>query len=120
MICLPFTLVLWLSFLFPAGIVMATCRMAGRQRVNWFKLEYAFLIVPYLTWVILVLMNDKGKSLSNAIGEPFLLGCCVAIASLIRLAVGRKCNEALLAASLFAGCCLLAIALWAFVPILSE
>lgn len=116
----PFLFLFWLSFLVPAGPALAGCWFFGRRRVTWEKWETAILLAPYLVWLILVIIDCKGKSLSNVIVEPFCLGCGVALACITRVAVGRKLNEETVAIALFVASCVLAIALWAFVPALPE
>ena len=117
---LPYLFAFWLLFLIPAAPVAAACWFFGRARVTWFKWEYALLIAPYLVWILLVAIEDTGKSLSNAVGEPFFLGCSVALACLVRVVVGKREKEKVLAGGLFAACCLAAIALWALTPSLPE
>ena len=120
MSCCPFFFALWLAFLIPAAPSAAACWFFGRRRVTWLKWEYTLLLVPYLIWLLLVMIQDKGKSLSNVAAEPFYLGCGVALACVVRVVIGRKWKEETLAAWLFAACCLSAIALWAFMPTLPE
>ena len=120
MSCLPFVMVLWLAFLIPAAPLAAACWFFGRPRVTRFKWESALLVVPFLIWLLLVMIEKKGKSSLNAAGEPFLLGCGVALVCVARVVVGKKWKERTLALSLFGACCLLAIGLWAFMPTLPE
>ena len=116
---LPLFIAFWIPFLIPAAPVMGLCWFFGRRRVQWFKWEYSLLVVPYLVWLPL-LMIDGGKSLRNATEEPFYLGCGVALACVIRVLVGRESNQKVVALVLFVAVCLLAVGLWAFVPTMPE
>lgn len=120
MSCVPFFFAFWLPFLVPAVPVAAICWFFGRRRVTWFKWEYTIIIVPYLIWVLFIMIEDKGKSLSNAVAEPFYLGCGVALACVARVVIGKKWKERTLAVSLFAAICLLGVALWGMTPTLPE
>ncbi len=117
---IPFLIILWLVFLIPAGSITAICRFLGRHRVTWQKWELAILLAPYGVWMILTMLSSTGKSLSNAIVEPFCLGSGVALACIARVVAGRKWNEDMLAISLFVACCVLAVALWAFMSAIPE
>lgn len=117
---ISYLFVFWLPFLIPTVPAVAACWFFGRRRVTWHRWELAILVVPYLLWWVLVLVECKGKSLSNAAAEPFYLGCGVTLACVARVAVGKKWKESTVATVLFTGCCLLAIAVWAFVPTMPE
>jgi len=110
----------WLPFLLTAGPVSAACWFFGRNRVRWFKWEYSILITPYVVWLLFVTIAGDGKSLANAFAEPFYLGCGAALASIIRVAVGKKLNQKATASVLFAAVCILAVMLWAFVSPMPE
>jgi hypothetical protein len=112
--------VLWVSFVLPAIIICVPVWFFGKHRVSWTLLDYSGLIVPFILWVILVRINDLDKSLSNAVVEPFFLGCSIAITSIIRLVIGKHCNKRLIAGMLLVGLCLVAFGLWLFVPGLPE
>ena len=113
-------LLLWLAFLVPALPVGAACRFFGRRRTTWFQWEYTLLVAPFAIWSLLIMISAKGKSLSNAVAEPFFLGCGVALICIARVVIGKILNEKTLAISLFTFVCLLAIALWKLTPMLPE
>lgn len=117
---LAFGAFFWLPFLLPAAPVAAACWTLGRRRVAWRRWEYTLLVVPFLAWLGAMLADDSGKSLSNAVAEPFWLGCGVAAACVLRVIAGRRLDERVVALSLHAACCALAVGLWALVPTLPE
>jgi hypothetical protein len=91
----------------------------GRKRVQWNHWDFAVGVLPLVVWTAAMMVNGTGKSLSNLV-EIAYLGCAVAIALNVRLLAGSRVNQRLLAAGLLIAVCLMAVALWAFVPALPE
>ena len=66
-----------------------------------------------------MMADSTGKSLAN-LGEACWLGCVAPLAPIIRVGLGKKANQKLIALGLLVGICLVALGLWAFVPGLPE
>ena len=111
---------LWLVFLLMGIVVCGPVWFLGKRRIQWTWRDYIVLVLPLTLWIILIVINGAGKSLTNAVIEPFWLGCSVPIAPLTRLIIGKRVNQKLLAISLLVILCLVATGLWMFVPCLPE
>lgn len=72
------------------------------------------MVIPFLVWVALLFIQDRGKSIANVI-EVFWLGCLLPLAAVIRVVVGQRVNRRVLAASLVVAFCFVAVLLWALV-----
>jgi len=116
-----FVVGMWLAFFLPGGLLAGLCLLLGRRRVQWFKWEYALLVVPYLVWLltffgICAIGGGDGKHINNALGEPLLLGFGVALACIMRVLEGNRFNQKATATALFSVACLLAVVIACFVP----
>ncbi len=104
-------------------LAIAICGLVwfwGKRRVQWTWIDYSSPIFPAMLWIILIYINDFGKSLTNAAVEEFLLGCSVIAAPVIRLIIGKNINQKLLAIILLIILCFIAVGLWVFMPPLPE
>jgi hypothetical protein len=106
-------------YLVPLLLVAGPVWFFGRRRVQWDRWDFAIVLLPLAVWVAAMTVNDTGKSLSNLV-EAMYLGCMASLAPTVRVVVGRRINQKLLAIGLLVGVCLVAIGLWAFVPGLPE
>jgi hypothetical protein len=113
------SLVVWWLYLMPLLPVAALIWFFGRRRVQWCRWDFAVVLVPYIVWIVAMMFDDAGKSLSNLV-EAFYLGCSASLAPIIRVIVGQRANQKWLAIGLLIGICLVAVGLWAFVPGLPE
>jgi Na+/proline symporter len=87
--------------------------------VHWNRWDFALALLPFAVWILLMITNGTGKSLAN-LAEAMYLGCMAPLAPIVRVAVGDKANQRLMALGLLVGMCLVAISVWAFVPGLPE
>ncbi len=116
---IEFLLVTVPLYLVPLLLVGGPVWFFGRRRVQWSRWDLAVILLPFAVWAVLNMINDTGKSLSNLV-EALWLGCFAALAPIVRVVVGGRVNQTLLALGLLVGVCLVAIGLWAFVPSLPE
>jgi len=109
----------WFLYLIPFIPIAAPVWFFGRRRVRWNRWDFALVLLPFAVWAVLIMNYDTGKSLAN-LAEAFWLGCAVPVAPVLRLAVGARVPQRLLALGLLVTTCLVAVGLWAFVPGLPE
>lgn len=106
-------------YLVPFLLVGGPTWFFGRWRVQWNCWDFAIVLLPLAVWVVAMIINDTGKSLSN-LAEALYLGFVASLVPIVRVAIGDRMNQKLLALGLLVGTCLVAIGLWAFVPALPE
>ena len=106
-------------YLVPLLLVSGPVWFFGRRQVQWNQWDFSIVLLPLAVWVVAMIVNDAGKSLSNLV-EALYLGCVASLVPIVRAVVGERVNQRLLALALLVGVCLVAIGLWAFVPGLSE
>ena len=106
-------------YLVPLLLVAGPVWFFGRKRVRWNRWDFAIVLLPLAVWSVATMVNDTGKSLSNFV-EALWLGCVVPLAPIIRVVVGERGNQKLVALGLLVGVCLVAMGLWAFMPGLPE
>lgn len=109
----------WFFYLVPLIPVAAPVWFFGQKRVQWNGWDFALAALPFATWAILMMVDATEKSLSNLV-EAAYLGCIAIPVPIVRVVVGKKLNQKILAFVLLVGVCLVAIGLWAFVPGLPE
>ena len=114
-----FLLTVWLLYLVPFLLVGGPVWFFGRRRVRWNHWDFAIVLLPFAVWAVAIMVNGAGKSLANLV-EALYLGCAAPLAPIIRVVVGERGNQKLVAFVLLLGVCLVAIGLWAFVPGLPE
>jgi len=109
-------------YLMPVFVVGLPAMFFGRKRVKWLFWDYGIIgAIPFaLWWVFFFRVYDDGKSLSNVIAEPLLLGCCSAIALLSRVLIGDRIDQRITASSLFIFVCIAAFYIAKCVPGLPE
>jgi len=56
---------------------------------EWRWWELALPIAPFILWLCLVAISDKGKTLTNAVVEPLLCGCVACVPIMLRAAATR-------------------------------
>lgn len=112
---------IWFYCMIPAALLSSPFWFFGRRRAGWLWWEFSILILPYFVWCVYGLMRGGvGKSIANLFAEPLLLGCLIPFAPLIRVAFGNTIKREALAGMLITLFCLIAIAIYIFVPILPE
>ncbi len=82
----------WMLFLATSLPPCLVVWFLGRRRVQWNKLDFLILVLPYATWMILAVALNLSKSMANAAVEPLYLGLAVALAPIIRLVLSRSWN----------------------------
>ena len=77
-------LISWLSYLLPTIVLCLPIWILGRKRVKWLRWELiSILVLPFLVWFILVILNLKPKSLAN-VGELAYLGYLTPLGAILR------------------------------------
>ncbi len=110
----------WILYLIPSLPVGLADWLLGRERVQWNKSDFLVLFVPCVVWMVLSFVGGLSKSLANLIVEPFCLGLAVNLAPIIRLALPKKWNEEVVAATLLILACAAAVGIYFSVPCLPE
>lgn len=118
----PF-IVVWLlvygiAFAFSGGVIL----WASRGKVIWQVWEFAVMMLPFLLWVLLITNNRAGKSLSNALVEPFLCGLIASLQPGFRLFIMHitKQDDSKMSLWGVAIACFGSIAVYLFTPTLVE
>lgn len=114
-------LLFWLIAYLPISLILCgPIWWFSRKRVSyWRKSDFLVLFVPYLTWVILLIIDSSGKSLSN-LCEIFYFGLASVFAPITRIVAPKSMNPIMTAYLGLFAVCLIAVMLWAFVPGLPE
>jgi len=110
----------WIPFLILSLPVCLAVWFLGRRRVQWNKLDFLILLVPYLAYMILAIVVDLPKSLSNVAIELPCLGLAVNFAPIIRFVLPSKWNGRIIAATLLIVACAVAAGVYFSVPCLPE
>jgi len=88
MTSLPFFLLPVLIYAIPAALgLFAAARLMG-QKFEVDLLLYSLL--PIGSWLALVLLRDKGKTLSNFVAEPLILAVIVCVLVAVHFVVERR------------------------------
>ena len=114
-------LLIWMVHTGIAGMPSAPIVLLGRKRVHWHVWELLVLVFPFVVWTVLMFSNlsPGRKSLAN-LGEPFYFALAVPAAATVRVAVGSRVPERLIAGGLIAVMCIVAIGVFFLVPALPE
>ncbi len=110
----------WILFLIPSLPVCLAVWFLGRKRVQWNKLDFLILLVPYVAYMILAVAVNLPKSLSNVAIELPHLGLAVNLAPIIRLVLPKKWNGRIVAATLLIVGCAVTAGIYFSVPCLPE
>jgi drug/metabolite transporter (DMT)-like permease len=108
-----------LLYLVPLLPVAGAAWFFGRRRVQWNYWDFAIVLLPLVAWIMVTMVNPA-KSLSNLVIEVPGLGCVSSLAPLVRVAVGTRVDQRLLALGLLVALCLVAIGLGTYVPFMPE
>lgn len=86
---LPFLIIPVLAYALPAGLGVSVILWLSKKKLQGDLL--AACLVPICVWLALVLINDKGKTLTNFVFEPVILAVLVCVLALAHGAVdGRE------------------------------
>jgi len=115
-------MVAFLFFLYALPLVLVGVPIVWYHRsVAWEWWESPLLVAPFCLWFGLTLAHDTGKSLGNAVVEPFLCGCIACapilaktVASRLGWRTQRSCVTAFLVS------CAAIVAVWLGMPTLQE
>lgn len=105
----------------PTAIVTVPIIAMGRRRVDWRFWECSGLVLPFACWGVLMdlAVADLPKSLAN-VAEPLYFAPAVPIAAMIRILLGRRFPQPVVAGILIALACAAAIAMYFLCPPLPE
>ena len=70
----PFLVVCLLFYGFALAISGGGIFWIARGKIVWQAWEFGLMILPFLVWVVLIVQNRAGKSLTNALIEPLVCG----------------------------------------------
>jgi hypothetical protein len=87
-----------------------------RRQLNFGKGDVGLAVLPLAVWIVLFARDDMGKTMSNAYGEPLLLGIVVAAIFSVRLVAIRYLPRTVVAFVAMVAACTVAIAFWRFIP----
>lgn len=122
MTLLPFVLIWLVIYLFSASVSNGIVVLVTRKRVNWRIWEFVFSFLPLVVWISLVAFNSKGKTLSNAVVEPFVCGILSSLQALtcsIFAVMQQKRGVFPLVFGVILGC-ISAVLVFLFMPALPE
>jgi phosphatidylserine synthase len=98
----------WLLHVVVAWVLLALIIPFSRKRVHWQRWELLALILPYSIFAILMLSNIEPKNPLNMF-DAGSISVAVAIAALVRVAVGARIGERLCAVILMCLLCVVAV-----------
>ena len=105
----------YLFYFIPAATGVALLwRLAGKQK-EWSFWELHLLVVPYLVWLLLWLMDNSPKDLGNVI-EPALLGAELIFLADLRLTMIRRIGPVKARMGMLAILILSAVLIYLLVP----
>jgi hypothetical protein len=105
--------ILWAFHLIPIVLIGVPLWYFGRHRVSWNIFDFLIIIVPFIVWFRTLMLPAKG--MGNLV-EPLVLGCFLPLSPVTRVLMGQKVSATILSACLLVLLCLVAIALYVFVP----
>ena len=108
-------LILWALHLIPTALIGVPLWYFGRHRVSWNIFDFLIIIVPFIVWFGTLMLPAKG--MGNLV-EPLVLGCFLPLSPVTRVLMGQKVSATILSACLLVLLCLVAIALYLFVPMI--
>jgi hypothetical protein len=119
---LPFILLAWLIHAVVGGVLALPLVYLARNKVRWRRWESLAFVVPFGVWMLLMLseLSSGRKTLSNLLVEPGVLGLCVALGALLRIAISSGVSERVASGLALAVLCLLAASVFLIVPALPE
>jgi hypothetical protein len=100
--------VAWLLHVVVAGLPLALIVPLSRKRVHWQRWELLALILPYSIFTVLMLSNVESKNPLNMF-DATSISVAVAIAALVRVAVGTRIGERSCAILLMCLLCVVAV-----------
>ena len=106
-----FVLKVWCFYLIPAIILSAPLWFFGRRKVDWNIWNFSVLIFPYWIWVALLFVADDNTTIHGLLVVA-VFGAVVSLSSVVRVIVGHRLNQKLLAAGLCTFFSLIAVAIW--------
>lgn len=114
-------LLLWLMHAGIAAGLTAPVVYLGRRRANWRSWELLATVLPFCVWLALMFseFSTGWKTMSNLV-EPLYFSLAVPVAAMVRVIVGTRIDERICAAILMVALCLIATAVFFFVPGLPE
>jgi hypothetical protein len=109
--------ILWPIHAAIAAILAGPIVLLGRKRVHWQRWELLALVAPYGIWAALMISRlSDDRANFGKLTEAFYLAPAVAIAALLRIGIGARVREQLVAISLIAVLCGAAVAMFFLVP----
>ncbi|MBN2024588.1 MAG: hypothetical protein JW809_17545 [Pirellulales bacterium] len=120
MTLVPLIVFLFSLYSLPVAVVCAIVALCSRQ-IAWRWWEFVLLVVPFFLWTGLVIVHNTGKSLGNAVYEPFLCGCIACMPILAKTTAARlgwQMEVSYLTAFIVA--CIMILAVYVFMPALPE
>jgi hypothetical protein len=119
---LPFILFTWLIHAVVGGVLSLPLVYWSRNTVRWHRWEALAFLVPFTVWTLLTVsdLSAGKKTLSNLLLEPAVLGACLAVGALVRIAAGDATSGRLAPRLTLAGLCLLAAGVFWILPALPE
>jgi len=86
---MPFLLVPFLVYVVPTSLGVYVILWLSKKKLDGDLL--AACLIPICLWLVLVIINDKGKSLTNFVFEPVILAVLVCILALVHCVIdGRE------------------------------
>ena len=85
---LPFLLLPAVIYAIPVAIGVFLMQWAGDKRMGGSL--WPSWIAPIVFWIVMVVINDKGKTLSNLIFEPLILAGATLLVSLLSLILLKR------------------------------
>jgi hypothetical protein len=112
---------IWMMHALLAAALTAPVVFFGRRRVHWLWWESAVFILPFSVWTALSFSDlpAGNKSLGNLV-EPFYFSFAILVAAIIRVAIGNRPGNRIIAGILVSAVCGVAAAVFFFVPSLPE
>jgi len=86
-----------------------------RKRVKWSVWDFSLFILPFGSWIFLILINSKGKGIGNMV-EGLIIGVFVPLTIVLRSLIKDKLDQKIFAQWLLILLCLAAVGIYAFMP----
>jgi hypothetical protein len=110
----------YMCHLGPIILISVPTWIFGRRRAHWIWQDFILVIIPFVVWAVLVVIYGLNKGLMNIILEPTILGCLIAVGSIIRVIISDKKHEKTVATIVLILLCVMSGLLWLCVPGLPE
>lgn len=89
MTLVPFLLIPFLVYMLPTSLGVFVILWLSKKKLDGDLLTAC--LVPICLWLVLVIINDKGKSLANFVFEPVILAVLVCILAVVHSVIdGRE------------------------------